>query len=768
MLKLTKVAAIAISLSMCMSMTLGTAKNKLDGKSEKTTNKENVSYYKTGPVDLSIANEEKIVEMLKREGKLNDNATLDESHKMFLEYMKEASKSNNIQITAEEKNITSKESKSANNSVKKIRGKQVKNVNVLAVVVEYSDYKHNEIQKSESDMYYDDYSTQHYQDMLFGQNGYKGPNGENLISMNQYYDEQSGGSLDVTGKVTKWYTVDKDAKYYGEQIPGANDAKPRNLVKDALTELGKDKSIDLNEFDKIDRYDLNGNGNYNEPDGVIDYLLLIHAGVGQEAGGGKLGSNAIWSHRSNLGKLYDIPGTNYKAFDYIMNPEDGATGVFAHEFGHDLGLPDEYDTIYSSDINSPVANWSLMASGSWAGKIPGTEPVGISAYSKELLQSIHGGNWQKQKVINYNDLTQEGIEVNLKQANESGQVVKVNLPDIYTEINKPTSGKYSYWSGKGSDGNTSRTDMTKEVDLNNLTSPILNFKAWYDIENGWDFAAIKVREKGTDKWKDIKGNITTTDKNPGVETDIVNGITGNSNGWVDATFDLKDYVGKNIELQISYETDIAVFGEGLYLDDINILDGKTEVFKDDSEEETTFKLNGFSKSNGQKISTNYYLIEWRNHSGVDKGLQHINYVDNLYSYDPGMVIWYVNNKYSENWTGVHPGGGFLSVIDADPVNSYWAYKDGRLAMYGNSRFQMHDAAFNKNKSSIFNIDLTNINGSRIFDNRPHSKESFIDYDYYENAELPQVGTKLQELGVEAKILYQAKDGSEATIKLRKN
>ena len=93
-------------------------------------------------------------------------------------------------------------------------------------MVEYSDYKHGQIQPDETSLYYDDYSKEHYQDMLFGDNGYTGPNGENFVSMKQYYEEQSGGTLIINGTVTDWYTAPQTAAYYGASGGGYNDARP--------------------------------------------------------------------------------------------------------------------------------------------------------------------------------------------------------------------------------------------------------------------------------------------------------------------------------------------------------------------------------------------------------------------------------------------------------------------------------------------------------------------------------------------------------------
>ena len=61
--------------------------------------------------------------------------------------------------------------------------------------------------------------------------------------------------------------------------------------------------------------------------------------------------------------------------------------MFCHEFGHDLGLPDEYDTTYTGE--APSGNWTLMSYGSWLGKKWGleTRPAPMNAWDKASLGS---------------------------------------------------------------------------------------------------------------------------------------------------------------------------------------------------------------------------------------------------------------------------------------------------------------------------------------------------------------------------------------------
>jgi immune inhibitor A len=71
--------------------------------------------------------------------------------------------------------------------------------------------------------------------------------------------------------------------------------------------------------------------------------------------------------------------------DYTTEPENGGLGVFAHEYAHDLGLPDLYDT---SGGENGTGFWTLMSSGSWLGHgdgAIGTTPNHMGAWEKLQL-----------------------------------------------------------------------------------------------------------------------------------------------------------------------------------------------------------------------------------------------------------------------------------------------------------------------------------------------------------------------------------------------
>ena len=102
---------------------------------------------------------------------------------------------------------------------------------------------------------------------------------------------------------------------------------------------------------------------------MVDAVAIVHQGPGAEATGD--GTN-IWSHRSAIVPV--ATGDGVSVSDYIIQPETLADtgklstiGVFCHEYGHALGLPDLYDYDTGDTASEGVGIWSLMAGGSWGG-----------------------------------------------------------------------------------------------------------------------------------------------------------------------------------------------------------------------------------------------------------------------------------------------------------------------------------------------------------------------------------------------------------------
>ncbi|MBA4493990.1 immune inhibitor A domain-containing protein [Paenactinomyces guangxiensis] len=608
--------------------------------------------------------------------------------------------------------------------------------NIVMALVEFPDYNHNRIQPEEGNLYTKDFNPEHYRKMLFNQNGYTTPEGVSLTTMAQYYYQQSGGTWTVDGVVTPWIQSKRTA--------AENDQDPRGLVAETLSQVGEAIKGKEALYDQRDPYDIDGDGQVMEPDGLLDNLMLVHAGVGEEAGGGDLGADAIWSHRWTLRTPTAIPGTTLKAYDYMIQPEDGAVGVFAHEYGHNLGLPDLYDTT-GEGFGSPVGTWSIMSGGSWNGKIAGAEPTGFDPWSKMYLQATFGGKWISPVEINHQDIRSGQVykvneAVSFKPQNK---VLKVNLPDVEKQPpTQPAEGKFAYFSDLGDNVNTKMT--SPEIDLTGVTKASLSFDSWRDIETGYDYLYVNIIDAATNEKTTIKS---------------YDDVTG---GWVKEELDLSSFANKKIKVEFNYVTDAGWVQEGFYVDNISVTADENQVFADDGEGTPKFDLSGFIHFDGKgKMYPSYYLIEWRTHNGMDQGLANLRRGSSFITSDPGMVVWYYDGRYLDNNTSLHPGEGMIGVVDAHQRIHYW--NTGEPAT---DRYQLVDAAFSFNPTSEIHIDNYATFGSMHYPSLP-GVSTFYDGNDYSLKGVDTVGKILPKYGLQFKLKKVRKDGTSAHIELSK-
>lgn len=616
--------------------------------------------------------------------------------------------------------------------------------NLVIALVEFPDREHNHVPKMSDTLWTEDFNPQHYKSMLFNEKGYTTPEGTPMTTMAEFYLQQSGKTWAVDGVVTDWIRAEKDYKYYGGNDKNGNDEHPRELVLETLERVGDTIQGHEDEYDQRDPYDIDGDGNLMEPDGMLDNLMLVHAGIGEETGED---DDAIWSHRWTLEKPTEIPGTSLKAYDYMIQPEDGAPGVFAHEYGHNLGLPDLYDTTRKGH-DSPVGAWSLMSSGSHTGKIFQTQPTGFDPWSKMMLQEMYGGKWIRPMVTDYKSLKKEKkFKINeAVDPDPFNKVLKIDMPQVEKlPPAEPKDGDYSYFSDEGDNLDTKL--VSEEIDLTGASKAAMSFDSWREIETGFDVLNVNVIETSSGDKKTVKKWDDSTEGK-----------------WKQEEIDLSDFAGKKIKVEFNYVTDGGLALKGFYMDNFQVEADGTTVFSDDAEGDLKFKLDGFTRFDGKgKMYPAYYLVELRSHNGVDAGLEYFRRNDTFFSYDPGVVIWYYDGRYGktqDNNTSQHPGYGMLGVVDSHQRVHYWDNDEGNDKKIADSRYQVNDAAFGFDKTSGMNLDY--IYGKMDYPGLP-GVHKFSDDEDYTMPEVPEVGKILPEIGLQINVKQIFKNFERAVI-----
>jgi immune inhibitor A len=647
--------------------------------------------------------------------------------------------------------------------------------------------QHNQIPEPDrsvdnSTIWAPDFSRDYYMDLLFSEE-------PGAVSMRNYYIEQSSNRYTVNGDVTDWGQVPYRAAHYGRDYCGSIVcATTWWFVRDSVNgwynaQLAAGMTpaqIDdyLSQFDVWDRYDQDGDGNFNEPDGYIDHFQSVHAGEGQETGGGSYGSDAIWSHRWYVqlvpigggGPTLDdgtvvsyggtpVGGSKYWIGDYTIEPENGGVGVFAHEFAHDLGLPDLYDTsgnTCGSTCENSTAFWTLMSSGSYGNS--GVAEDGIGS------KPIHMSGWEKFQLgwLNY-EVAFAGAksehklgpaESNTKQA--QGLFVVLPLKEVVEEIAEPFSGDFFYYSGSGNDLDNS---MTRTVTLP-AGNPTLTAMVNYEIETDWDYAYLTVNGAS------VETNLSTNTDPHGQNFGF--GITDFSGGWVALTADLTAYAGQTVEIGFRYWTDVAAVEAGFMVDDIQISGQPL----DDAESDFGWTFSGFRTTSGTETGyyNNYYLAEFRQYRGYDDGLRTGpynfgflddpalgNYVEH-FSYQDGLLIWYWDTSQTDNSTSAHPGEGLLLPIDAHPATMYRG--DGGI---WRSRIQSYDSTFGLEPTEAYTLHW--LSQPSYHPSQP-AVPVFDDMNQYYNPETPTAGVINPHTGTQIRVKSVSARGGFMQVEVR--
>jgi immune inhibitor A len=582
---------------------------------------------------------------------------------------------------------------------------------------------HNQIPppgpRDNNTVWYEDATPELYSELYFG----VGPDAGVIVhhpnlgdvdlrgnTMANYYLEQSEGKFVPKGEVyPKWLQAAHSEGWYGaDNCTGSNhNVRAADLVREVVDAINLDDS-------SFAWQDFDGDG-----DGVVDNFTVIHAGMGQEGGGGLQGDFSIWSHASAIdfpsGKLAcsagsaGCPDRDIYVREYSMDPEALDVGVIAEEFGHAaFGLPD----IYTTDAQASPSNWAIMEAGSWNGPLGGMQPAPFPLFFRYLI------GWAHPVEVDY---TTKPTTVKVGQLElrpkKTEQGIKINLPDQVIDTPNLAGTGQAWWSDRA---DLADFYLAHDFDLTGTTAPVFSFASYWSFEQDYDYGYFEVSDDSGATW-------TKLPDMDGIFVDDGMGNLGlNDEGQSTLRFDLSAYVGKMITLRLHYTSDVGVQWAGWWADDFLLDDGGNTLFTDDVENPPNgWTTNHFVIVPLTRVYPMYYLAEWRNNSGFDRGLQYA--YQTVYSDEdewevdrcpytvPGMLLWLRNGAYDFDYVlsdsfydppSLGPKHSLL-VVDSHYWPMSWSdytYSSGANVRIS-SRCQPSNAPFTLQDTTPFTIRL---------------------------------------------------------------
>ncbi len=551
--------------------------------------------------------------------------------------------------------------------------------------------------RSGDSIWTEDFSKQWFTDFMFG-NGVvisytmqdATPVHESFTgqSVKDFYSDLSSGVYTITGDVVGWLPLAHSTWWY------AADPCPGRRSGGDVAHGGGITDQPAGDYDSLVREALNGVNaisntipgfnwaNYDiDGDGIIDRLWIVHAGYGEEdadvllnrmpVSGTHYGEAAVWSHSGGI-STYSVT-QNIAATNYIIMPENGGIGVFAHEYGHNLGADDLYSY---GDAETSAGFWTTMAD-DWTGHPIGFEPPAQDPW--------HLDNWGWLNPFVLTD-TAKVYTVTLGQASRFAtntatppvyRGAKIQLADQIFDLPVAPLGSYQWWGGNSNQTNAMMTTQTPiAIPSAGVT---LVFSTAYGLETAWDFLWVQASTNSGTTWNTLTNTHTSCVHDPswiggqnGFPVDLcgagLGGFTDYNANFPDydtETFSLSKFAGQSVLLRFWYMTDWGTLYEGPFVDNVKVMSGTTALFSDNAESgdaNWNYAAPWGRYGASYPVSHNFYL-QWRNvnaNGGYDSALG-----DPRWRFGPantGLLVWYNNNAYVSNdvW---NPNSGYNTLND---------------------------------------------------------------------------------------------------------
>ena len=225
--------------------------------------------------------------------------------------------------------------------------------------------------------------------------------------------------------------------------------------------------------------------------------------------------------------------------DYTIQPENGGLGVFAHEFAHDLGLPDLYDTSGNTGgAENTTAFWTLMSLRRQhrrrqprrhrrrtdrprrVGAVPARLARRPGRQRPVLRRRVQPG--EKRRHARPEHAGHQAAAGGVRGPARQGRAARHRRP--------PACGSKIFYSGAGNDLNDTMTHTRSPLRRRGTA------KVRYEIEKDCDYAFLEASSNGGATWTPVATNLSHHRGRPErIQHQRCRASRASAGAWVDLT-----------------------------------------------------------------------------------------------------------------------------------------------------------------------------------------------------------------------------------------